>query len=264
MELKAPAKVNFHLAVGPRRADGYHPIMSVFQTCSLCDTLDVSLAPGPFHVDVTGLEGLCEKGKSTLDKAALLWHEMYGLDGKLTVRVTKNIPSQAGLGGGSSDAASLILWLNGKTGRNLPKEELMAFGARIGCDVPFFVSQCRAAIVSGVGEIVRPIEARTDLEGFIIIPKSEKVSTAEAYRALDSRETIPELESAEELEREYRRPFTQWAFRNDFELVNMVPEIEVPEGERLLLTGSGSCRVLLTERKKLTASPLYESVHVSF
>ena len=264
MELKAPAKVNFHLAVGPRRPDGYHPIMSIFQTCSLCDRLDVSLTPGPFGVDVTGLEGICEKGKSTLDKAAMLWRGVYGLEGRLSVHVTKNIPSQAGLGGGSSDAASLILWLNDATGRNLPEAELMAFGARIGCDVPFFVAQCRAAVVSGTGEIVRPIKARDDLGGFIIIPKAEKVSTAEAYRALDSRREIPALESAADLETVYRRPVPQWTFRNDFDLVNTRPELEVLDGERLFLTGSGSCHVLLTERKKLTASPRYESVHVSF
>ena len=93
MELRAPAKVNWHLAVGRRRPDGYHPIASIFQTCSLCDILEVSISDGPFRADVTGLEHLCPKGKSTLDKAARLWHEETGFDRSICVKVTKNIPS---------------------------------------------------------------------------------------------------------------------------------------------------------------------------
>ena len=65
MELRAPAKVNLHLAVGEKRPDGYHRIISIFQTCSLCDVLDATLEDGPFSVEVTGLEGICQKGRST-------------------------------------------------------------------------------------------------------------------------------------------------------------------------------------------------------
>ena len=264
MELKAPAKVNWHLAVGKRRPDGYHPIASIFQTCTLCDVLDVDLSPGPFRIDVTGLEGLCGKGRSTLDNAAVLWHEATGFDRAIKVKITKNIPSQAGLGGGSSDAATLLLYLNGISARPMDKASLMALGAKVGCDVPFFISEYRAAAVSGLGEIVEEIDAREDLRGFIIVTEGEKTSTREAYDALDGRSMIPLLDSKADMERVYRKPVSEWTFRNDFDLVNSVPAVDVLEGERLLLTGSGSCHVLLTDRKKLTLPPGIRAIGVSF
>ncbi len=264
MEVKAPAKVNWHLAVGHRRPDGYHPISSIFQTCSLCDVLDIDIQEGPFSIDVKGLEGLCPKGKSTLDKAALLWHEATGFDKGIAVRVKKNIPSQAGLGGGSSDAASLLLHLNRVCNGLMKLQDLMALGAKVGCDVPFFISQSRAAFVEGLGEIVQPIRAREDLKGYLIFTEGQKVSTREAYDALDSRPLIQDLEGRAELERIYRLPVWEWGFRNDFDLVNTVPEVEVLGDECLLLTGSGSCHVLLTEREKLTLKPGYRAIGVSF
>ncbi|MBQ3316826.1 MAG: hypothetical protein IJG69_02650 [Spirochaetales bacterium] len=264
MELRAPAKVNWHLAVGRRRSDGYHPIASIFQTCSLCDILEVSISDGPFRADVSGLEHLCTRGKSTLDKAARLWHEETGFDRSICVKVTKNIPSQAGLGGGSSDAATLLLYLNSISGISLPKSELMSLGAKVGCDVPFFISEYRAATVAGLGEKVHEIKAREDLQGFIIITDGEKTSTREAYDALDKRPSIPELDSLDDLERIYRKDISQWTFRNDFDLVNKRPDVEVLEGERLLLTGSGSCHILLTEREKLTLKDGISAIRVSF
>ena len=251
MELKstirAYAKVNWHLAVGCKKEDGYHPISSLFQLCSLYDELEISISEGPFEIEVLGLEGLCEKGCSTVDKAAVLWHQETGFDKKITVKITKNIPSQAGLGGGSSDAASLLFYLNSIDDQPMSIEKLMQMGAKVGCDVPFFVSQAKAAYVMGLGEIVMPIKAKP-LKGFIIVSDSEKVSTKQAYQALDTRTVIPELDTKEELLKEYEKPYKDWSFRNDFDMVNTRPQIQIGEGEKLMLTGSGSCYVLLTER----------------
>ena len=264
MEVKAPAKVNWHLAVGRRMADGYHPILSIFQTCSLCDILDIEVGQRPFSISVSGLEGLCENGSSTLDKAAVLWQKRTGFDRSISVRVKKNIPSQAGLGGGSSDAASLLLYLNSIAEIPLDRSALMSLGVRVGCDVPFFISLSRAAVVTSLGEQVRPIAPRTDLEGFIIVTDGKKVSTREAYEALDNRQVIPPFENEPDLEKAYSMPVSSWDFRNDFDLVNERPDLEVLPGEKLLLTGSGSCHVLLTERKKLTLKDGYRAIRVSF
>ena len=263
MELKAPAKVNWHLAVGKRRPDGYHPILSIFQTCDLYDTLDIEVGEGPFSVTVTGLEEYCERGKSTIDKAARLWHECTGFDRSVRVGVTKRIPVQAGLGGGSSDAASVLLYLNSLSDCPMTCEALVEFGAQVGCDIPFFISQARAAVVTSLGEQVRPIEAR-ELRGFIILTEGQKVSTREAYEALDGRKEIPPFETEADLEETYRLPVSQWNFRNDFILVNRVPEMDLLDDERLLLTGSGSCFVLLTEREKLTLKDGMKAIRVSF
>ena len=264
MELKAYAKVNWHLAVGPRREDGYHPILSIFQTCSLHDVIDVKIGDGPFDVDVTGLEGLCEKGKSTLEKAAKVFSQATGFDRKLTIKIKKNIPSQAGLGGGSSDAASLLLYLNSLLPEPMGTDDLARLAMKVGCDVPFFVHNTRAAMVTGLGEHVVPIKPRADLEGFVIVERGEKTSTKEAYDALDGRPVIPPFETPEELERVYRLPVGKWTFRNDFDLVNRMPDVETEEGERLLLTGSGSCHILLTKRKKLTLKEGQTAIKVSF
>ena len=80
----------------------------------------------------------------------------------------------------------------------------------------------------------------------------------------DGRPVIPPLENPAELERVYRLPVGQWTFRNDFDLVNRMPDIETEEGERLLLTGSGSCHILLTKRKKLTLKEGQTAIKVSF
>lgn len=251
VKLLAPAKVNWHLAVGKRREDGYHNISSIFQTCSISDVLEVEISEGPFSITVKGLEGLCPAGKSTLDKAAVLWHEKTGFDKAISVVLKKNIPSQAGMGGGSSDAATLLLYLNSLLEKPMSRDDLAALGEKVGCDVPFFIYQERSAYVTGLGEIVQPLEKPRDLEGFVIVPTSEKVSTKQAYDKLDSRVVVPELESCQELVDMYQGPVEKWKFRNDFEMVNTKPDISLKEGEVLLLTGSGSCWVLLTKRKKL-------------
>lgn len=264
MELKAPAKVNWHLAVGRRRPDGYHPIASIFQTCSLNDIIEVEINEGPFSVEVTGLEEYCPKGRSTLDKAANLWHEIMGFDKEIRIQVKKNIPSQAGLGGGSSDAATLLRYLNSLEKHPLDTEHLINIGMKVGCDLPFFIEGCRAALVTGLGEVVRPIEPRTDLQGFILVTEGEKTSTKEAYDALDGRPMIPELDDLDELERIYRLPVRDWSFRNDFDLVNTKPDIQLLKGERLLLTGSGSCHILLSDRSDIPTGSKLKAIKVYF
>lgn len=252
IRLLAPAKINLHLAVGQPREDGYHPITSIFQKISLCDFINFRNAVnGESETIVTGLERYVESGKSTIDKAIFLWREFTGIKDSILVNVTKSIPVQSGLGGGSSDAASVLLALNqlteGSAG-HLSDEELIKLGANVGCDVPFFLANCDAAVVSGLGEIIQPIEARHDLRGYIILPKDEKISTKAAYEALNQRKTISLLEGKKFLYEEYYKDFTTWNFRNDFELVNKRPKIDVLPGERLFLTGSGSAWVLLTGR----------------
>ena len=156
------------------------------------------------------------------------------------------------------------MYLNSISGIALPKSGLMSLGSEVGCDVPFFISEYRAATVAGLGEKVHEIKARDDLQGFIIITDGEKTSTKEAYDALDERPFIPTLDSLDDLERIYRKDVSEWTFRNDFDLVNRRPELDILEGERLLLTGSGSCHILLTKREKLTLRDGIRAIRVSF
>ena len=264
IKVLAPAKINLHLAVGMPMDDGYHPISSIFQKISLADEITMTFDPNSrrSQTKVTGLEKYVKKGKSTIDKAIELWRLFTGCKANITVDVKKNIPVQSGLGGGSSDAATVLIVLNQLTeGKkaHLTENELLQLGRIIGCDVPFFLFNCHAATVFGLGERVYPIEARHDLRGYIIQAKGEKVSTKVAYEALNQRKVIQLLERRDYLTAEYYKPFTQWGFRNDFELVNKRPEIEVRSDERLFLTGSGSAWVLLTDRENLELPSNYIS-----
>lgn len=267
-QLLAPAKVNLHLAVGQMREDGYHPISSIFQKVNLYDRINLCcVKDGEIKTRVSGLEEYVEEGKSTIDKAIFLWREFTGIKDSILVKVTKNIPVQSGLGGGSSDAAAVLLALNNLTegtSAHLNEKELIKLGVNVGCDVPFFLTNCAAAVVSGVGENVSPIKARNDLRGYIIAPKTQKISTKAAYEALNERKTIKLLERKDFLESEYQKDFTLWRFRNDFELVNKKPVIEVLPNERFFLTGSGSAWVLLSKSNKLELPPEYKVFSVDF
>lgn len=262
--LKSHAKVNWHLAVGERRPDGYHPIASVFQRASLYDEVSVTVDGCGSATSVTGLEDYVKQGYSTVDKAIALWRDATSSNANVHVSIRKSISVQSGLGGGSSNAATVLLALDAMSKAKLPFEELCTIGLKVGCDVPFFLHQCDAACVYGIGEVVYPIDARHDLKGFLLVPNDEKVSTAQAYAALDGRRCVLELEPKEVLLSEYSKPVSDWGFRNDFELVNRGPNVEVLEGERLVLTGSGSCWILLTERSQLPPCDGCRAVPIHF
>lgn len=264
---KSFAKVNWHLAVGARRPDGYHPIASVFQKASLHDDVTVTIEGSSSFTLVSGLEGCVSAGSSTVDKAISLWREATMSKANVFVDVHKRIPVQSGLGGGSSNAATVLLALNSLADSRLSFGVLCEIGLNVGCDVPFFLQGCDAACVYGVGETVIPIEARHDLKGFLLVPNGEKVSTAKAYAAMDERSSFPALEPFNVLFGEYRKPFCSWNFRNDFELVNRRPNIPISDGERLSLTGSGSCWILLSNDKENGSPqmhPEFEAMPIQF
>jgi len=261
MELRvtAPAKVNWHLQVGEKRQDGFHEIVSLFQKISLCDELNVSYEEASsFSFSVSGLEDYCEQGKSTLDKAALLWHRKTGLCAKVHADIKKNIPSQSGLGGGSSDAASFLMALERLAGYPLSPLSLLDISAKVGSDVPFFIACCDAALVTGRGEFVCPVEARHDLSGYLLFPKAYKVSTAKAYEEIDKRCSFDGFLHESDIINMYNRKVAEWNFENDFVCVNPRPSVCLGKEKQLLLTGSGSCWVMVTDSKTFCESELHD------
>jgi len=266
--VNAHAKVNWHLKIGSKLPNGYHTIESVFQKISLHDVIKVTLARERENVPnqnpnqnfkqekVTGLDGYVASGKSTVDKAIELWKERTKAQYGIYVDVQKNIPAKSGLGGGSSDAASVLLALN-SLDKKLSFSELLDIALSIGCDVPFFLHDCNTACVFGMGEIVMPIEERHNLQGFLILPNVEKSSTKDAFEALDKCKAIASNTNAgyEILSQGYTKPYTTWNYHNDFETIDAIsntrPQIELLDDERLFLTGSGNCWVLLSKRNTL-------------
>ncbi|MBI3945669.1 MAG: 4-(cytidine 5'-diphospho)-2-C-methyl-D-erythritol kinase [Armatimonadetes bacterium] len=184
MHLLAPAKLNLALRVGPRRADGFHDLDSVFQAIGLHDTVSLDDTPGDGEIRVTCSDPAlpCDE-RNTARRAAALLREPRAPGRGVRIHLEKRIPAEAGLGGGSSDAAAVLLGLNRLWRLNLPREALLPLAAAVGSDVPFFLwGGC--ARVRGRGERVEPLPHRPAL-WFAVVRPAFGVSTARAYADLD-------------------------------------------------------------------------------
>lgn len=188
----APAKINLTLDVLRRRPDGYHDLRSIFQTLALADEVSVSTAQG--ETDTLTLKGPEAEGVPTdasniVLKAVARMRAQGAARGKaapaVTIDLVKRIPSQAGLGGGSSDAAATLLALNGLFSLDLSRDELTPIAGSLGADVPYFLTG-GLCLVEGLGERVTPLSQRLPRHSVVILKPRVGVSTAKAYAALDA------------------------------------------------------------------------------
>lgn len=154
-DLPAPAKLNLFLHITGRRGDGYHLLQSVFMLIDWCDTLHCEVRADGL-VTREDLSTPLPADDLTL-RAARALQAATGCVLGAHIGVHKRVPAQAGMGGGSSDAATALLALNRLWGLHLPRAQLAAIGLRLGADVPFFLSG-RNAWVEGIGDIIRPLE----------------------------------------------------------------------------------------------------------
>ena len=212
----APAKLNLHLEVYPKRSDGYHPIKSIFQTISLVDDLVVSLS-GKSLSCVVECDAMQLPEENTLTKTYRLFCQISGVTAGVHVKLTKRIPSGAGLGGGSSDAATFLLILNKMFDYPLRLNQLEEIANLVGSDVLFFLSG-GAAIVTGRGDIVEPIKPREDFCIVVVYPDVH-CSTPESYGLVDEYfalgKTVNET-TLQDLEKMYYEPVSEWRFVNTF------------------------------------------------
>lgn len=179
---KAYAKVNLTLAVGEKRLDGYHEVVSVMQRVSLCDTLTAEQTRE--GITLTCSDPALPSGEENLaHRAASLFFRETGITGGAALTLEKRIPSQAGLGGGSSDAASALLALRKLYAPALPDTELETMAAALGSDVPFFI-RGGTQLATGRGEVLSPLPPLTD-GWFVIVKPTESFSTPAMYRRLD-------------------------------------------------------------------------------
>jgi len=185
LTVKAPAKLNLHLAVKDRRPDGYHNLESVFLALDFGDTLHFQLVPGQKTTEIVmeGLNFTLPIEKNIIFKALSLFREKTDLFEGLKIIVEKRIPPGGGLGGGSSDAASTLLALNCLAGFPLKRGSLLEMAASLGSDVPFFIYKTAAARVSGRGECIEPVEAPRCF--FVLVNPGFPSDTAVAFRLLD-------------------------------------------------------------------------------
>jgi 4-diphosphocytidyl-2-C-methyl-D-erythritol kinase len=179
LHLESPAKVNLRLEILKKRKDGYHELRTIFQKISLHDTLRFSLKKER-GVSIATDHPKLPIGKNNLVyKAVQSMMKVSGYRGGVDIEIQKRIPLGAGLGGGSSNAATALRALNHLLEMGLPEKKLMGMGLEIGADVPFFFLK-GAAIGSGIGERLRKVEL-PDLWYILIYPNFE-VSTRWAYR----------------------------------------------------------------------------------
>jgi len=180
---KAPAKLNLFLRVLRRRPDDYHDIFSLFHKIDLSDDL-VFQRIGQESCQILSNDSRMPTGRNNLiAKVFKLLKEEMSFSGGVRVRVKKRIPLAGGLGGGSSNAAQTFLALDRMFQLRLKKDELKSLAMRIGADIPFFLEGSPNALVSGIGEKVRPY-SKVGSFHFLLIFFPKGLATGNVYRAL--------------------------------------------------------------------------------
>ena len=250
LTLPSFAKINWSLRVLGKRPNGYHEVLTVLQTISLCDELTFRLRDDDQILVSCDDPAIPTDETNLVVKAALALRKRIQSFAGADVALTKRIPAQGGLGGGSSNAAAALLALNALWNCNLSTEELNLIGRDLGADVPFFLAGGRA-IAIGIGTIVKGVHDQPK-QHLIVVTPNVKVSTATAYASLNApflttsdAASILSSSLADVLSADSR----QWPLCNDFERVifEIEPEIErvkaalLESGARgALLAGSGS------------------------
>lgn len=236
----APAKVNLFLHVTGRRADGYHLLDSLFALVDWCDVIRLDRREDGAIVRTRSLAGVPEDADLAVRAARLLQAataNRYGVD----LAVEKRLPLGGGLGGGSSDAASVLIALNHLWGAGLSRGELAALGLELGADVPFFVHG-HAARVRGIGEIVEPVSLPRQWLALAIPPVA--VPTAAIFAAPELTRSTPSAKI---------NVFSEGYGCNDLEPVarQRYPAVAVALAAladrvgNARMTGSGACAIAL-------------------
>lgn len=243
--VKSYAKINLHLAVGEKRADNFHNLQSIFAKIDLFDTIEIDAKlSDELKIKIFGLEDCDIKGEDTVSKATRLWCERSNINLNVDFIIDKKIPTQAGLGGGSSNAAATLIALNNMfKDYALSSKDLEEIALEVGSDVPFFLCDSTFAYVEGRGEIITTLDADFDYIIYLIKPHIG-VSTRGAFQQLDKIKRPP-FKTKEEIIQIFYGGIEEWKkyFFNDFELVIEIEDLNVLKKDNncfSLMSGSGS------------------------
>lgn len=266
VKLLSPAKVNLFLRILGPRGDGYHLLQSVVQPVSLFDEVSVSLEEGGGVEFRSSGKAVPQGGENLAAKAAVAYAEAASFRGKIRVEIKKRIPVGAGLGGGSGNAAAVLVGLERLLG-TFGKKRLSRMAASLGADVPFFIGST-TSLVEGVGERVSPL-ADFPLFHYIILFPGINICTADVYSAwkppaLPAKETSPA-----EIVGRFRRG--EFALENGLEaaVFGLFPKVasfkEVFHSfgaDAVLVSGSGSS-IFSVFREEEAADGIYEYLKTS-
>lgn len=246
VELASYAKINLTLEVADRREDGYHDLDSVVQIIDIRDELSICKAdPGVIEVDVD-TPGIPSGKDNTIYKACELFFQTTGIRSGVKCMLRKKIPAQAGLGGGSGNAAAAIVGLNYLYQSGLYMAELSGIAAKVGSDVPLFIYGGTVRM-RGRGEMIEPLPDAPELYLVVLKPVNVGVPTGWAYCELDKKpshgyECVSER--AELAIRQVNRMGLIDAMCNDFDPVVSQAYDEVQQAKDML-TSRGALKVML-------------------
>ena len=250
LRLRSFAKINLDLRVLNKRPDGYHDLRTIFQTISLADTIDVEYQPGRSRIELKSNFNISDN--IIVHAADSVMHSIRRT-GRLGFVLQKRVPLGGGLGGGSSNAAAVLLALPLLLGKPLPMEKLMELAAGLGSDVPFFLLG-GTAIGLGRGTELYPLPDLPSSPAMLIAPGIH-VSTKDAYaqlrRELATGSPVPTVDSFQAVAWRIANgsPIEDWGAVNDFETVvfRLHPQLKSIKGKLLrlgarlaLMSGSGS------------------------
>ncbi|MEP7055363.1 MAG: 4-(cytidine 5'-diphospho)-2-C-methyl-D-erythritol kinase [Actinomycetota bacterium] len=192
--VRAPAKVNLHLSVGPRRDDGFHDVTSIMHAVSMMDEVTAVSAEG-IAAEVTG-EGAAEVPTDIANlavAAATRLAKQAGVSGGVLLRIAKTIPVAGGMAGGSADAAATLVACDALWHTGLERSELLEIGASLGSDVPFALTG-GTALATGRGENVAPVLARGQFH-WVFALAERGLSTPSVYAEYDRGDPVPERDT---------------------------------------------------------------------
>lgn len=181
-------KINLALNVESKRSDGYHSVKMIMQEISLCDTISISFGGKGVRLSCSDCS-IPNNEKNIAHRAASAFMDISGIKEGVNIHIEKNIPSQAGLGGGSADGAAVLKCMNAHYGNPLSQKTLLDIALTLGADVPFCIMG-GTALAEGIGEILTPVESKIKTPVLIVKPQVG-MSTPFAYRWLDDNSFTP-------------------------------------------------------------------------
>jgi 4-diphosphocytidyl-2-C-methyl-D-erythritol kinase len=217
MKLLSPAKINLFLQITGKRPDGYHELFSLMCCIDLCDTITLGFGAEKITVSCPA-PGIPEDETNLAHKAARLFLKNAGIREGLEILIDKKIPAGAGLGGGSSNAATVLLGLNRHYSSPFSAGELTRMGLSIGADVPFFIFQ-KPALATGIGEKLAPYHNLSPYKIVLIYP-GVSVSTADVYKNFNLG-----LTNCKKRFKSY--PFKDYGFNEEYHLCNDLETVSV-------------------------------------
>ena len=266
MQVLSPAKINIYLKIFELREDGYHDLESLFHMVSLYDVIMIDATPGHEETHISG-NHLVSTKHDIMRRSVDFFRRHTGVSDAVSIEIQKEIPVGAGLGGGSSNAATVLLALNRLTGADLSLEELSAVAAEVGSDVPFFLAG-PAAMVSGRGERVEPFTPEKTWKVALVHP-GFSVSTAQAFRwfdtAVNAKRATTQMTPASIKQRYLTLPPEEWGFENSFtsvlsERFGQYPLIEnalwTAGASFVSISGSGSVMYGVFAGNEISTEPL--------